>query len=88
MNFRQRMQWILRMALLVFVLSSVGFLSALTAMRFEIQGREVAMPDLVGKPASQGRQILRGRRLSLKIKDRYTAIFPLTQWFAKARRLT
>jgi eukaryotic-like serine/threonine-protein kinase len=77
LNFRQRMQWILRMALLVFVLSSVGFLSALTAMRFEIQGREVAVPDLVGKSASQARQILRGRRLSLKIEDRIYSNLPV-----------
>ncbi len=77
MNFRQRMQWILRMALLVFVLSSVGFLSALMAMRFEIQGREVAVPDLVGKSASQARRILRGRRLSLKIEDRIYSNLPV-----------
>lgn len=77
MNFRDRLQWILRMALLVFVLSSVGFLSALTAMRFEIQGREVAVPDLVGKSASQARQILRGRRLSLKIEDRIYSNLPV-----------
>jgi hypothetical protein len=37
------------MALLLFILSSVAFLSALTAMRFAVQGREVPMPDVVGK---------------------------------------
>jgi len=76
-NFRERLHWILRMALLLFVLSSVGFLSALTAMRFEIQGREVIMPDLVGASATQARQILRGRRLSLKIEDRIYSKLPV-----------
>jgi hypothetical protein len=51
MTMAERLQWILRMALLLFVLSSVAFLSALTAMRFAVQGREVAMPDVVGKGA-------------------------------------
>ena len=54
MNFRERMHWIFRMALLAFVLASVTFLSALTAMRFAIQGREVSMPDLVGMKATPG----------------------------------
>jgi hypothetical protein len=33
------------LALLAFILTSVAFLSALTAMRFAIQGREVVMPE-------------------------------------------
>jgi hypothetical protein len=39
MTLRDRLQWIFRMALLAFILTSVAFLSALTAMRFAIQGR-------------------------------------------------
>ena len=49
MDFRKRLQWISRMALLLFILASVAFLSALVAMRFAIQGRDVSMPDVVGK---------------------------------------
>ncbi len=37
------------MGLLVFILAAAAFLSAVTAMRFAIQGREVTMPNLVGK---------------------------------------
>src|SRR5580704_9116745 len=69
MTFRERMQWIFRMALLAFVLASVAFLSALTAMRFAIQGREVSMPDLVGMKSSQAQLILQGRRLGMRVED-------------------
>ena len=70
MNFRDRMHWIFRMALLAFVLASVTFLSALTAMRFAIQGREVVMPDLVGMKASQAQLVLQGRKLGMRVEDR------------------
>jgi len=69
MTFRERMQWAFRMALLAFVLASVAFLSALTAMRFAIQGREVSMPDLVGMKSSQAQLILQGRRLGMRVED-------------------
>ena len=49
MRFRDRLEWIFRIALLAFILTSVAFLSALTAMRFAIQGREVVMPNVVGQ---------------------------------------
>jgi len=70
MTLRERLEWIFRMALLLFILSSVAFLSALTAMRFAIQGREVAMPDVSGKSVKQAQQILGGRSLGMKIEDR------------------
>lgn len=70
MTFRERIQWIFRMGLLLFILASVAFLSALTAMRFAIQGREVAMPDVAGKTAIEARQILQGRGVQMKIEDR------------------
>src|ERR1700683_1008164 len=77
MTFRERMQWILRMALLAFVLASVAFLSALTAMRFAIQGREVSMPDLVGMNANQAQLVLQGRKLGMKVEDRTYNNLPL-----------
>ena len=70
MTFVERLHWLFRMALLLFILASVAFLSALTAMRLTIQGREVAMPDLVGTSLNQARQVLRGRGLGLKVEDR------------------
>ena len=38
MTFRQQIEWLLRMGLLIFVLASAAFLSAVMAMRFAIQG--------------------------------------------------
>ena len=70
MTFRERLEWIFRMALLAFVLMPVAFLSALLAMRFAIQGREVAMPDVVGKKAVEAQQIMQGRGVGFKVEDR------------------
>jgi eukaryotic-like serine/threonine-protein kinase len=77
MTMAERLQWILRMALLLFILSSVAFLSALTAMRFAVQGREVAMPDVVGKTAVPAQQILRGRGVGMKVEDRIFSNLPV-----------
>jgi len=43
MTLRERIEWLLRMCLLVFVLAAAAFLSGVMAMRFAIQGREVDM---------------------------------------------
>jgi eukaryotic-like serine/threonine-protein kinase len=77
MTLGQRLEWMLRMALLLFILSSVAFLSALTAMRFAIRGREVAMPDVVGIGAKQAQQVLRGRSLGIKVEDRVYSNLPV-----------
>jgi len=58
------------MGLLVFILAAAAFLSAVTAMRFAIQGREVTMPNLVGKSSADALAILQGRGLQLKVVDR------------------
>jgi eukaryotic-like serine/threonine-protein kinase len=70
MSLRERVQWLFRMARMLFILASVAFLSALTAMRFAIQGREVAMPDVVGMKAISAQRTLQGRGLGMKIEDR------------------
>jgi len=70
MTFRERIEWLLRMGLLVFVLAAAAFLSAVMAMRFAIQGREVDMPNLVGKSSADALAILHGRGLELKVADR------------------
>jgi len=77
MVLKERLQWIFRMAVLLFILSSVAFLSALTAMRFAVQGREVAMPDVVGKLAVPAQQILRGRGVGMKVEDRIFSNLPV-----------
>src|SRR6202161_3109489 len=70
MKFRDRMEWIFRMALLAFILMSVAFLSAITAMRFAIQGREVVMPNVVGQKIPEAQQMLRGRGVGIQVEDR------------------
>src|SRR6266853_2093414 len=77
MTFRERIEWLLRMGLLVFVLASAAFLSAVMAMRFAIQGREVDMPNLVGKSSADALAILQGRGLQLKVVDRVYSDLPL-----------
>ncbi|MGA9593308.1 MAG: PASTA domain-containing protein [Candidatus Acidiferrales bacterium] len=70
MTLRQRLEWVLRLALALFVLTSVAFLSALTAMRFAIQGREVVMPDVVGQKADEAQHSLQERGVGFKVEDR------------------
>jgi eukaryotic-like serine/threonine-protein kinase len=70
MRFRDRLHWISRMALLLFILASVAFLSALVAMRFAIQGRDVNMPDVVGKKITEAQQILQRSHLGIRVEDR------------------
>jgi beta-lactam-binding protein with PASTA domain len=77
MTFRERIEWLLRMGLLVFVLAAAAFLSAVMAMRFAIQGREVDMPNLVGKSSADAMAVLQGRGLQLKIVDRVYSNLPL-----------
>jgi len=76
MSFRERIEWIFRMGLLVFILAAAAFLSAVTAMRFAVQGREVTMPNLVGKSSADAMAILRGRGLQLKVVDRAYSSLP------------
>jgi serine/threonine-protein kinase len=70
MSLRDRIEWVFRMGLLVFILAAAAFLSAVTAMRFAIQGREVTMPNLIGTSSADAMAILRGRGLQLKVVDR------------------
>jgi eukaryotic-like serine/threonine-protein kinase len=67
----------LRMLLLVFILASAAFLSAITAMRIAIHGREVNMPNLVGKNVSEAGSELRSRGLLLGIADRVYSEQPI-----------
>ena len=70
MELRERLEWFGRLALLLFIFASVAFLSAITAMRFAIQGREVSMPDLVGKKLGEAQAALQKKGLAVKVEDR------------------
>jgi len=79
MTIKERLQWLLRMSLMLFILASVAFLSALTAMRYAVQGREVVVPDVVGKRAGQAQQILLGRGIGMKVEDRIYSALPVDE---------
>jgi len=70
MTLKERLEWLTRMTLLVFILASAAFLSAITAMRIAIHGREVTMPNLVGKNVSEASKMLQSRGLVLRVADR------------------
>jgi beta-lactam-binding protein with PASTA domain len=77
LNFRKRLQELGQMALLIFILASAAFLSAITAMRIAIHGREVTMPNLTGKTVAEATNLLRSRGLVLKVADRVYTELPI-----------
>src|ERR1700686_3817448 len=77
MTLRERLEWVSRMALLVFILAAAAFLSAITAMRIAIHGREVNMPNLVGKNVAEANNLLRTRGLVLRVADRIYSELPI-----------
>jgi beta-lactam-binding protein with PASTA domain len=60
-----------RLVLLALVLLVVALVSALTAMRFAIHGREVATPDLVGKTPPEARRIAEDIGLQVDVERQY-----------------
>ncbi len=60
-----------RFVLLVLVMLVVAMVSALTAMRLAVHGREVAVPDLVGKTPGEGRKITEQTGLQMDIERQY-----------------
>jgi serine/threonine-protein kinase len=77
MTLRERLEWLGRTVLLVFILSSAAFLSAITAMRIAIHGREVAMPNLIGKTVAEASTLLRSVGLVLNVADRVYSDLPI-----------
>jgi beta-lactam-binding protein with PASTA domain len=77
MTFRERIEWLGRFSLLVFILASAAFLSAITAMRIAIHGRETTMPNLVGTNVAQASATLRSRGLVLKVADHIYSDLPI-----------
>ncbi len=76
MTFRERLRWMAQTALLVFILAGAGFLSAILAIRFTIQGREAKVPELVGLKAGDAQAALADRGLGMKIADRVFSSLP------------
>src|SRR5258708_6598751 len=74
---RKRLEELGQMALLVFILASAAFLSAITAMRIAIHGREVTMPNLTGKSVTDATSMLRSHGLVLKVADRVYSELPI-----------
>jgi beta-lactam-binding protein with PASTA domain len=79
MTFRERLEWVFRMALMLFILASVAFLSALLAVRFAIQGREVAMPDVLGKKAVEAQEMLGSRGIGIRVEDHVYSDLPVDE---------
>ena len=79
MGLREQLEWMMRMALLVFILAGAAFLSAITAIRFSIHGREVEMPNLVGRSAADAQTMLTSRGLGMKTADRVYSDLPANQ---------
>lgn len=77
MTLRERLEWVSRMALLIFILAAAAFLSAITAMRIAIHGREVNMPNLVGKNVTEANSLLHSRGLVLRVADRIYNELPI-----------
>jgi serine/threonine-protein kinase len=55
--------------LMVVILAVAGVVSALTAMRFAIQGRQVEVPQLAGKTKDEAEMILKNRGLKLRVSS-------------------
>ena len=63
--------------LMVAILVVAGIVSALTAMRFAIRGREVEVPPISGKTEDQARELLTRNGLLLKVSSsRFSAEVP------------
>src|SRR4051812_35774434 len=77
LNFRKRLEELGQMALLVFILASAAFLSAITAMRIAIHGREVTMPNLTGKNVAEATSLVRSNGLMLRVADRVYSELPI-----------
>jgi len=79
MTIRERVEWLGRMVFLIFILASAAFLSAITAMRIAIHGRETTMPNLVGKNVAEASQSLRAKGLIWRVADRVYSDLPINE---------
>jgi eukaryotic-like serine/threonine-protein kinase len=65
------MRGLFRLFWMALVLLVVALLSALTAMRFAIHGREVSIPDLRGKTPSEARRLAEDAGLAVAVERSY-----------------
>ena len=65
------MKSVFRFAMLALILVVVAMLSGLTAMRFAIHGREVAVPPLVGLTPTEAERAISGLGLQMSIERQY-----------------
>lgn len=77
MALSERVESYARLGLGILILLGVAFLSAITAIRLSIQGREVEVPRVVGLKAGDAQTLLESRRLGMKIADRVYSDLPL-----------
>src|SRR5579871_6308256 len=71
MSAPNRLMSLLRVAMLVLVLVSVGLLAAIITMHFVIHGAEVQVPSLKGMTVSDARSQTSGLGLNLEVDNRY-----------------
>jgi beta-lactam-binding protein with PASTA domain len=76
-EFFERLRWLGRLFLLLFVLGAAAFLSAITAMRFAILGRVVTMPDVVGKSYAVAERDMRSKQLGVRVADHAYSSIPV-----------
>jgi eukaryotic-like serine/threonine-protein kinase len=76
-RWRERLERILRISLLVFVLAAAGFLSAVTTIGIAIRGRIVSMPNVVGQQEPAAQRMLAARGLQLRVADRVYSSLPV-----------
>ncbi|MGH9815419.1 MAG: PASTA domain-containing protein [Candidatus Acidiferrales bacterium] len=79
MTLADKLGWYARMAGMAFLLLATAFLSAITAMRFAIQGRSVTVPNVVSLSADQAQTALASRGLGMKVADRIFSELPVDQ---------
>ncbi len=77
MTLREKLERLLRFAVLAFVLAAAAFLSAVTTVRLAIRGRVVTMPSVVGKPLAEAQTIVDAGGLQLRVADRMYNSLPL-----------
>ena len=65
------MRRFLRIAIKILILIGVAMVSAMTAMRFAIHGREVYVPKLVGVQQPQAEELARDNGLALLVEERF-----------------
>jgi beta-lactam-binding protein with PASTA domain len=77
MTLRERIEWLLKIGILVFILAAAAFLSAITAMRVAIHGRIVQVPNLVGLDSRSAQKSLSSVGLAMRVADRvYSDVAP------------